>query len=112
MVGLTAGVSSCMALVGGLVLGISAKWNQSHANGSRWSRFEPHAYFNLGRVFGFALLGGLLGLFGSVIHVSNLFLGSMTFLAGMTMIFLGLGLTKISPRLSNVSITLPKFLTK
>ncbi|MCB9805302.1 hypothetical protein H6769_06935 [Candidatus Peribacteria bacterium] len=34
IVGLTAGISSCMALVGGLILGISAKWNQGNANNS------------------------------------------------------------------------------
>lgn len=53
LIGLTAGVSSCMALVGGLVLGISAKWNENHANQGGWSRFKPHVLFNLGRVLGF-----------------------------------------------------------
>lgn len=42
-----------MALVGGLVLGVSAKWNETHANENGWSRFKPHLLFNLGRVVGF-----------------------------------------------------------
>lgn len=50
LIGLTAGVSSCMALVGGLILGVSAKWNEEHIHTSRWHRFEPHLYFNIGRV--------------------------------------------------------------
>lgn len=53
LVGLTAGVSSCMALIGGLILGISAKWNKDHADASAWYRFAPHLYFHLGRVIGF-----------------------------------------------------------
>lgn len=57
LVGLTAGVSSCMALVGGLVLGISAKWNQEHIQTSPWHRFEPHLHFSIGRVAGFGLFG-------------------------------------------------------
>lgn len=42
-----------MALVGGLVLGISAKWNAEHKNENGWPRFKPHVFFNIGRVFGF-----------------------------------------------------------
>lgn len=45
LVGLTAGVSSCMALVGGLVLGVSAQWSQQNITVSRWNKFEPHVYF-------------------------------------------------------------------
>ena len=57
IIGLTAGVSSCMALVGGLILGVSAKWNEEHLNTSKWHRFEPHLYFNIGRIAGFGILG-------------------------------------------------------
>lgn len=53
LVGLTAGISGCMALVGGLILGISAKWNQEHIQASKWHRFAPHLYFNIGRIAGF-----------------------------------------------------------
>lgn len=35
LVGLTAGVSSCMALIGGLVLAVSAKWNEEHLKASK-----------------------------------------------------------------------------
>ena len=91
---------------------MSAKWNKNHENASRWKRFEPHAYFNSGRVVGFSFLGGLLGLFGSFVGVSNLFLGGITLLVGVVMLILGLNLTNISPRIGSVSVTLPKFLGK
>lgn len=53
LIGLTAGVSSCMALIGGLILAVSAKWNEAHLKASKWHRFEPHLYFNIGRIAGF-----------------------------------------------------------
>lgn len=112
LVGLTAGISSCMALVGGLILGISAKWSRENQDATRWSRFEPHVYFNIGRVAGFGILGGLLGFFGSFLSLSNLFLGAMTLLVGGVMILLGFNLTNLSPKLGSISITLPKFLSK
>jgi copper chaperone CopZ len=50
IVGLTAGVSTCMALVGGLVLGASARFSAQFPNASKWEKFTPHLYFNLGRI--------------------------------------------------------------
>lgn len=110
LVGLTAGVSSCMALVGGIILGVSAKWNEEHIQASKWHRFAPHLYFNLGRVLGFGLFGGLLGLFGSFISLSPFMIGGLTVITGLIMLLLGVNLSDLSPRLSRVSITLPKFL--
>lgn len=110
LVGLTAGVSGCMALVGGLILGISAKWNQEHIQASKWHRFKPHLYFNIGRIAGFGVLGGLLGLFGSFVSLSPLVIGGLMVATGCIMLILGANLAELSPRLSRVSVTLPKFL--
>ena len=110
LVGVTAGVSSCMALVGGLILGVSAKWNEEHIHASKWHRFEPHLYFGIGRIVGFALLGGVLGLFGSFVSLSPFAIGTLTVATGLIMLLLGVNLSELSPRLSLVSITLPKFL--
>ena len=97
-----------MALVGGLVLGVSAKWNEEHLKASKWHRFEPHLYFNIGRVLGFGLLGGLLGLFGAFVSLSSFTIGVITVVTGIVMLLLGINLTEISPRLSRYSVTLPK----
>ncbi|MDD5198072.1 MAG: sulfite exporter TauE/SafE family protein [Candidatus Gracilibacteria bacterium] len=110
LVGVTAGVSSCMALVGGLILGVSSKWNEEHIQASKWHRFEPHLYFNIGRVAGFGILGGLLGIFGSFVSLSPFAIGVLTVATGLIMLLLGVNLSELSPRLSRVSITLPKFL--
>ena len=99
-----------MVLVGGLILSVSAKWNEENPNASKWHRFEPHLYFNIGRVLGFGLLGGLLGVFGSFVSLSPFAIGGLTVATGIIMFLLGINLADISPRLSKISITLPKFL--
>ena len=71
LIGLAAGFSTCMALVGGLVLGISARFAENHPDATRVQKFRPHLFFNLGRIASFTLFGGLIGLFGKVFHLSG-----------------------------------------
>ncbi len=108
VVGLVAGISTCMALVGGLVLGLSARHAELHPEISAKEKFIPHIYFNLGRIVGFGVLGGVIGLLGSVVRPSSGTLGLMTVFIGGVMIFLGLKLVEIFPAIKNKSISLPK----
>jgi len=108
LVGLTAGVSTCMALVGGLVLGISARYSEKHPEATGIQRFRPHLYFNLGRIIGFALLGGILGALGSVLEFSSLILGVITIAVGAVLFLLGLQLIEIFPRMNRFKLTIPK----
>ena len=107
LIGLTAGFSTCMAIVGGLVLAISAKQNKDHEELSFGKKIIPHLRFNVWRIVGFGILGGMLGLFGSVISVSPFVMSVMTLIIGIVMLLLGVNLTNISPRLSAISLTLP-----
>lgn len=108
LIGLTAGVSTCMALVGGLVAGFSAAYAESHQYATRWERFRPNIYFNFGRLLSYALLGGVIGALGSVIKISAGANGLLIVGAGMVMFYMGIKLTGISPRLANSGITIPK----
>lgn len=112
LVGLVAGVSTCMALVGGLVLSLSARHAKLHPEATTIQKFRPHLYFNLGRIIGYGLLGGLIGLLGAVLKPSIIFLSIMTVIIGVIMLFLGLKLIGIFPILNNYSITLPTFIAK
>jgi sulfite exporter TauE/SafE/plastocyanin domain-containing protein/copper chaperone CopZ len=112
LVGLTAGVSTCMALVGGLVLGLSTRHAEKHSEATTLQKFRPHLYFNAGRILGFALLGGLLGSLGSIFQISTLALGILTILVGAVMLVMGLQLVEIFPRLNGLKLTLPKFLSR
>lgn len=107
MVGLLAGVSTCMALVGGLVLGLTAKHAQQHPEATTLQKFRPHVFFNAGRVAGYFVLGGLIGLIGQAFQLSGTLLGMLTIGVGAVMLLLGVQLTQLSPRLSSFGISLP-----
>ncbi len=108
LVGLTAGVSTCMALVGGLVLGISAKFAKQNPFATATEKFTPHLMFNLGRIVTFMILGGVIGWLGSVLQMSMSLVGFLTILVGISMLFLGFQLVEVFPRLSRFQFTLPK----
>lgn len=112
LVGLVAGFSTCMALVGGLVLGLSTKFAASHPESSASQKFKPHLFFGLGRIISYALLGGLLGVIGSALKMSSTASGVMIILVGLVMIAMGLQLINIFPRFSNFKITLPKGISR
>ncbi len=112
LVGLTAGVSTCMALVGGLVLGVASRYSQDNPNASPREKFTPHLFFNVGRFISFFILGGVIGLIGSVFQLSSSVSGLLIIIVGLSMIFLGLQLTNIFPKLSAFSFTLPKGISK
>jgi len=105
--GLTASVSTCMALIGGLVLGLSARYAELNPEAKPRQKFEPHLYFNFGRVVSYALLGGVLGAVGSVMTLSTTWMGMLIVVIAILMLILGVQLTGVSPRLENFRFTLP-----
>lgn len=87
--GLAAGISSCAALVGGLLLSLSEKWNKVYANNSQKSLL-PFILFNSSRLASFAIFGFILGLIGSVLSIS---IGFSSFIAILvSILMLGIGL--------------------
>ncbi len=112
VIGLTAGISTCMALVGGLVLGISARHAEKHPEATSAQKFRPHLFFNLGRIITFFLLGGFIGLIGKAFQLSGTLLGVLTIGVGVVMFILGLQLTEIFPRVSSGGLTLPSGISK
>jgi len=112
IMGITAGFSTCMALVGGLVLGLSSRYAEKHQSATPSQRFKPHLLFNLGRIVSFFILGGVIGLFGSILKFNSVVTGLFTVAIGFVMIIIGLQLTELFPRLTNKSITLPVGIAK
>ncbi len=88
IIGLIASVSSCLAIVGGLVLSLSANTTQD----DRTTAQKTFALFHAGRMLGFAILGGLLGLIGKAIGINSIFSSILGLLASTVMILLGLNL--------------------
>jgi len=112
VLGLTAGLSTCMAMVGGLVLGFSASHAASLARRGEsappfLTRMRPQLVFNAGRVVGFAVLGALLGALGSTMSLPTRMTAVLVLAVAAVMFLLGLRLTGISPRVAAWSPRLP-----
>lgn len=90
IIGLIASVSSCLAVVGGLVLSLSAKISQDNVSDTK-----TFILFHIGRLVSFALLGGVLGLVGSAIGISFTFTAILGIVASTVMLLLGLNLVGV-----------------
>lgn len=111
IVGLTAGFSTCMALIGGLVLGVAAKYAENHPLETPLQKFRPHLVFNLGRIVSFIVFGAIIGAIGSAFSLKGSVLGLLMMIVGLVMLVLGLQLTEIFPRITK-GLTLPSGLAK
>ncbi|MCF7844121.1 sulfite exporter TauE/SafE family protein [Candidatus Gracilibacteria bacterium] len=90
LIGLIASVSSCLAVVGGLVFSLSAKIAQDDKKNKK-----PIMLFHIGRLVGFAFLGGVLGLLGEKIGISFIFSSILGIIASIIMLTLGLNLVGV-----------------
>ncbi|HEY4511823.1 MAG TPA: sulfite exporter TauE/SafE family protein [Candidatus Paceibacterota bacterium] len=90
IIGLIASVSSCLAIVGGLVLSLSAKVSQDNVSDTK-----TFLLFHTGRLVSFAVLGGVLGAVGSAIGINFTFTAILGLLASMVMLLLGLNLVGV-----------------
>lgn len=90
VIGLIASLSSCLAIVGGLVLSLSAKVSEDNVSDKR-----NFILFHSGRIISFALLGGVLGAVGQAIGINFTFTAILGIIASVVMLFLGLSLTGI-----------------
>lgn len=106
--GLAASVSSCLALVGSLVLALGA---YGSGTGGRFASLRRNAFFQAGRVGGFFLLGGALGALGGALAFSTRAAGAATLAGGLAALVLGVGL--LLPRAGGASLfRLPAFLSR
>jgi uncharacterized protein len=108
--GLAAGVSTCMAMVGGIVLAISASAaGRSAASGTRarTSVLRTNFAFQAGRIAGFGLLGVALGALGQTASMPKPVMVTLMAAVAVAMLLLGVRLTELSPRLAGWSPTIP-----
>ena len=110
ILGLVAAMSTCLAVSGGLLLSVSAKFNERNPTASSWQKFKPHIFFNIGRVVSYTLLGGAIGALGSILTLSSTTSGIITIIASILMIIMGLQLLGIFPWLNKIQIKMPKFI--
>ena len=109
VIGLVASVSSCMAITGGLLLALAAKYNEATAGGSAAQRLTPHLGFNAGRIAGYAGFGALIGLAGSALMLSPEVSAVVTIVASLVMLAIGLQMLGLLPSLTH-ALRLPNAL--
>ncbi len=112
VLGLVAGVSSCAALVGGLVLSMSKQWLEIYSDRkSTLEKLQPHIMFNTGRVVSYAVLGMILGVIGSKLQISLGFTSFLIIVVSIVMFFLALQMLGVKS-FRMFQFTLSKFATR
>ena len=99
IIGIIASVSSCLAIVGGLVLSLSAKISEDNISDTK-----TFLLFHTGRLASFAILGGILGLIGRAIGINFTFSAILGLVSSLIMLILGLNLAGV---FAKSKITLP-----
>jgi sulfite exporter TauE/SafE/copper chaperone CopZ len=112
LLGLAAGVSTCMALVGGLVLAMSAAFQKSQVASAVRSagirvQMRPALVFMAGRIVGYGVLGAALGAVGASVTMPPRVTAVLMIAVAVVMIILGTRLTGLSPRIATWSPILP-----
>ena len=105
LMGIIASVSTCLAIVGSIVIGFSefADTNQ----GTR-QHVKTQLSFHAGRVGGFFLLGWILWLIGQAISLSLTTTTILTIVVGIIVLWMGLHLLHIVPNITSLGVHLPK----
>ncbi|MDO8486630.1 MAG: sulfite exporter TauE/SafE family protein [Candidatus Staskawiczbacteria bacterium] len=110
--GLLAGISSCAALVGGIVLSMSKQWQELYSKEhTTYQKLQPHFLFNSGRILSYSVLGGLLGFAGSRLQLSFQFTAFLIIVVSLLMIALGLQMLEVKA-FRKFQFSLPKFITR
>jgi uncharacterized protein len=91
ILGAVASFSSCVALVGGIILSMTKTWSQKKEDCSLYQKMEPHVAFHIGRLIAYVLGGSLLGLFGGLFSMNDpAFSAILIFVVSIIMFVIGL----------------------
>lgn len=110
--GLLAGVSSCAALVGGMILSMSKQWSNIYdSKESTLKKLQPHFMFNAGRLLSYIVLGAVLGAIGSKLQISLKFTSVLVIGVSAMMLLLALQMLGVKA-LRKFQVAMPKFITR
>ncbi|MFA4872993.1 MAG: sulfite exporter TauE/SafE family protein [Patescibacteria group bacterium] len=112
LLGLLAGLSTCAALVGGIILSMSKQWHELYAREATLiSKLQPHLLFNAGRMASYAFFGAVLGAVGSQLRISLTFSSLLVIGVSGFMLLLGLQMLGVKA-FQKFQFTLPKSITR
>ncbi len=106
IVGIIASLSTCMAVVGGLVLSMSATFAKEG------DRVKPQLLFHLGRILSFFILGGVIGAAGAAFQLNGTAIFLLSLIIGLVMLIMGINLLDIFHWSKKLQPAMPKFLAK
>lgn len=106
IIGLIASVSTCMAVVGGLVLSMSANFAKEN------DKVKPQILFHVGRLVSFFVLGGVIGALGSAFELGITGTFVLSIIVALVLLVLGVNLLDIFPWAKKLQPTMPKFIGK
>lgn len=105
-VGIIASLSTCMAVVGGLVLSMSATFAKEG------NKVRPQLMFHGGRIVSFFILGGVIGVIGSAFTLGTVGTFVLGLIIAIVMIILGINLLDVFPWARQLQPSMPKFISK
>ncbi len=105
VIGLIASISTCMAVVGGLTLSVSANFAKEG------DKVTPQVLFHVGRLVAFFLLGGVIGSLGAEFQMGGTGTLLVNLAIGLIMLVLGINLLDVFPFMKKLQPTLPRFLS-
>lgn len=103
LIGLIASVSTCMAVVGGLVLSMSANFAKEG------DKVRPQVLFHAGRLAAFFFLGGAIGALGSAFQLGASGALALSFIVAVVLLILGVNLLDVFPFAKKLQPTMPGF---
>ncbi len=106
VVGVIASLSTCMAMVGGLLLAMSATFARSG------DKIRPQLLFHVGRIASFFVLGGIVGALGSVFRLSAFATFVLGLIIGIVMLILGLNLLDVFDWTKKLQPSMPAWLSR
>lgn len=104
LVGFIASISTCMAVVGGIVLSMSANFAKEG------DKVRPQVLFHIGRLVSFFVLGGAIGALGSAFRLGATGAFALSFIVAIVLLILGVNLLDIFPWAKKLQPTIPSFI--
>lgn len=116
VIGIIASLSTCMAVVGGLLLSMSATFaKEGYPTSLKLrgaSKMLPQLMFHGGRIVAFFILGGVIGAIGSAFTLNTSATFVLSLGIGVVMFILGINLLEVFPWAKRLQPSMPKFLGK
>jgi sulfite exporter TauE/SafE/copper chaperone CopZ len=106
VIGIIASLSTCMAVVGGLVLSMSATFAREG------DRVRPQVLFHFGRIISFFLLGGVIGVLGATFQLGTTGTFVLGMIVGLVMLIMGINLLDVFHFAKKFQPAMPKFISK